>query len=1400
MIDPIIRFCLNNKLVVALIVVGVVAWGAMVAPFDWKLGGLPRNPVPTDAIPDIGENQQIVFTEWMGRSPQDVEDQITYPLTVSLLGVPGVKTIRSYSFFGFCTIYIIFREDAEFYWSRTRVLEKLNSLPAGTLPDGVQPTLGPDSTPLGQIFWYTLEGRDPDGKPAGGWDLDELRTIQDWYVRYDLLAAEGISEVASVGGFVQQYQIDVDPDAMRAARVSLDDVFRAVKMSNVDVGAGSIEINKVEYFIRGLGFVKNVRDLQDSVVAVNDNVPIYVKDVAKVSLGPALRRGALDKGGAEAVGGVVVVRYGFNPLEAINNVKKKIGEVAPGLPTKAIVDYRKVTRDQVAAYAQANHFEAYAGVGLNHDAWVKHLRSLPRGQWPDWVTTSQVTIVPFYDRTGLIYETLGTLNTALVEEILVTVIVILVMVMHLRSSILISALLPLAVLMCFIAMKTFHVDANIVALSGIAIAIGTMVDMGIILCENILRHLDEAAPEENRLEVVFRASSEVGSAVLTAVSTTIVSFLPVFTMIGAEGKLFKPLAFTKTFALAASVIVALTIIPPAAHILFTTRARNRTLRRILYGGLILAGGLIGFWLAWWAGVILAALGAYKLIEESLPPRFQHWQESMRRGGLLAGNAAAVLLVGILLTDHWLPLGPEKGLLRNLIFVAALLGGLLALFEIFRRSVYRPLLWWCLNHKLLFLCLPALVLLLGFGVWLGPRYVLGRIPPEYEAQSLSEAQVAALSAFERFKYELGGLRGKSWEGEIRYQPLLTKLKWTLATTWKGFGKEFMPPLDEGSYLYMPTTMPHASIGEAMDVLSLQDRRMGAIPEVELAVGKIGRVSSPLDPAPISMVETVINYKSEYIVDKDGHRLQFRFNPDETDWVQDKDGRFLPAGDGQPYRVQGKFARDARGKLIEDPHGAPFRQWRPPLDPKLNPGRQAWPGIRKPGDIWQEIVDAAQVPGTTSAPRLQPIAARIVMLQSGMRAPMGVKVKGPDLETIEKVALEIESYLKQVPSVEAAAVIADRVVGKPYLEIDFKREEIARYGLTIRQVQDVVEVAIGGRTITTTVEGRERFPVRVRYLRELRNEIETMKNILVPASDGSQIPLSQVADIRYVRGPQVIKSEETFLTAYVLFDMKPGQAEVNVVEDCQRHLQQKIDSGEFTLPAGVSYTFAGNYENQIRAQKKLMVVLPLALFIIFIILYFQFRSVITTSLVFSGIAIAWAGGFIMLWLYGQPWFLDFAVFGTHMQTLFQIHPINLSVAIWVGFLALFGIASDDGVVIATYLDQSFFRRRIATYNDARKATLAAGLRRVRPCLMTTATTILALIPVLTSTGRGSDIMVPMAIPSFGGMVIEIMTMLIVPVLYCSVQEWKLWLGIEDPRFAEHPEGDESLEPRQRDETTC
>jgi Cu(I)/Ag(I) efflux system membrane protein CusA/SilA len=1241
LVNKIIRFCLENKLVVGLVVILVVGWGILVAPFDWNILGLPRNPVAVDAIPDIGEKQQIVFTEWMGRSPQDVEDQISYPLTTALLGVPGVKTIRSYSMFGFSSIYIIFQDKVDFYWSRARVLEKLNSLPAGTLPEGVQPSLGPDATALGQVFWYTLQGRDEKGNPAGGWDLDELRSVEDWYVRYALLSAEGVSEVASVGGFVKEYQIDVDPDAMRAYQVGLEDIFKAVQASNIDVGARTIEINKVEYVIRGLGFIEELSDVEKTVVKVNENVPIYIKDIAKVSYGPALRRGALDKSGAEAVGGVVVVRYGYNPLEAIKNVKKKIGEISPGLPKK----------------------------------------TLPDG------TISKVTIVPFYDRTGLIYETLGTLNTALTEEILVTVIVVIVLVLHLRSSILISGLLPLAVLMCFIAMKQFGVDANIVALSGIAIAIGTMVDMGIVICENILRHLDEASPDDDKLQVVYKASSEVGGAVLTAVSTTIVGFLPVFTMTGPEGKLFKPLAFTKTFALIASIIVALTIIPPAAHILFTRKFSLKRVKRYILGALLIAASIIAaVWLKVWIGALIVAIGLYHLLSERVPQKV--------RGRLpLIANVIAVLLVGIILTNHWLPLGPDKGTIRNFIFVALLIGGLLTFFKIFQ-TFYTRILGWCLAHKVLFLSIPVMLLIIGAAVWMGFAKVFFFVPQALRANEL-------------------------WASAVR--------------TFPGLGKEFMPPLDEGSYLYMPTTMPHASIGECLDVLQKQDIAFTSIPEVESAVGKIGRVESPLDPAPISMIETVINYKPEYITDKDGHRLRFRYD-----------------------KRKGEFVRDENGELIPDHNGRPFRQWRD--------------HIKSPDDIWDEIVKAGQIPGTTSAPKLQPIAARIVMLQSGMRAPMGVKVKGPDLDTIERVGLDIERFLKEVPSVEPSAVIADRIVGKPYLEIDIDRQAIARYGVSIRQVQDVIEVAIGGRRITTTVEGRERYPVRVRYMRELRDQIETLGKILVRASDGAQIPLIQLAEIRYIRGPQAIKSEDTFLVGYVVFDKRPGYAEVDVVEQCKRYLRDKIEAGEFAVPEGVSYTFAGSYENQVRAQKTLVLVVPLALFIIFMILYFQFKSVTTSLLVFSGIIIAWSGGFLLIWFYAQPWFLDFSVFGVNMRQLFQVHPINLSVAIWVGFLALFGIASDNGVIQSTYLNQVFEQRQPRSIKAIREATTIAAQRRVRPCLMTSATTILALIPVLTSTGRGSDIMVPMAIPSFGGMLIVLISIFVVPVLYCWIKEAK------------------------------
>jgi len=484
----------------------------------------------------------------------------------------------------------------------------------------------------------------------------------------------------------------------------------------------------------------------------------------------------------------------------------------------------------------------------------------------------------------------------------------------------------------------------------------------------------------------------------------------------------------------------------------------------------------------------------------------------------------------------------------------------------------------------------------------------------------------------------------------------------------------------------------------------------------------------------MIETVINYKSEYRTDDKGRRLRYKYDCDAR-----------------------QFLRDDKGQLIPDPKGRPFRNWRD--------------HITSPDDIWHEIVQAGKIPGTTSAPRLQPIAARLVMLQSGMRAPMGVKIKGPSLEAIEHVALQLESLLKQVPSVEPDTVLADRVVGKPYLEIIPDRNALARYGVPVRHFHDVVEIAIGGKHITTTVQGRLRFPVRVRYLRERRDTIEKLQNILVPAPDGAQIPIAQLARIRYVRGPQMIKSEDTFLVGYVVFDKIPQAAEVDVVQQCQAFLQKKINTGQLTLPPGLSYTFAGTYQNQVHAQKTLALVLPLALFVIFIIIYLHFRSVATTLLIFSGILVAWAGGFLLLHLYAQPWFLDLNLFGVNMRHLFQIHPINLSVAVWVGFLALFGIATDDGVVMATYLQQTFRAHTPTSVADIRNAVVTAGSRRVRACLMTTATTVLALLPVLTSTGRGADVMVPMAIPSFGGMLIEVITMLVVPVLYCASQERKL-----------------------------
>ncbi|MGV8962612.1 MAG: efflux RND transporter permease subunit [Candidatus Saccharimonadaceae bacterium] len=1263
MINGIIKYFLNNRLITILLLVVLVVWGLSTAPFNWHGGVLPRDPVPVDAIPDIGENQQIVATEWMGRSPKDIQEQITYPLTTSLLGVPGVKTIRSTSMFGMSFIYIIFDDNIEFYWSRSRILEKLNSLPTGLLPDDAQPSLGPDATALGQIFWYTLEGRNPKtGEPTGGWGPDELRTIQDFQTRYSLTSTEGVAEVASIGGFVKEYQVDINPDAMRAFNVTIMDIMTAIKKSNLDIGAETMEINKAEYLVRGLGYIKDVSDLEQAVVVVRNGVPVKIKDVAFVNLGPATRRGGLDKEGVEAVGGVVVARHGSNPLQVIDNVKKKIKEIEPGLPQKVLADG----------------------------------------------TVSKVTIVPFYDRSELIQETIGTLETALTFEILISIIVVIVLVFNLRASIVISSILPIAVLSTFIFMRYLKIDANIVALSGIAIAIGIMIDVGVVFVENIIRHMDE---DENQtikkgeafVNLIFKGVSEVSGAVFTAMLTTVISFLPVFAMQAQEGKLFKPLAFTKTFALISAFIIGIAILPTLIYYIFSLRITSKHVRKATNILLMVAG--VALFLT--TGV-LVSLG---LTLVGINNYFSYYWKNKKTTNYI-NIAIALLVVVYYLSASWLPIGANVGLTRNLIFVVLAIGliiGFLWLLVIY----YEKILRWCLSNRWTFMLLPITTIVFGTIIWIG---------------------------FDKtFGFVANGMEGMGWKSFRQ-----TSFWETPDKTFPGLGEEFMPTLNEGSFLLMPTSMPHTGIEQNQQLIATLDKRISNIPEVELTVGKWGRVNSALDPAPVQMFENTINYRSEYILDENGHRKRYKVN---------KKGDFELIN-GTSYNVKDGFRLIPGDSLIADSKGKYYRQWRP--------------DIKNTDDIWQEIVNVTHLPGLTSAPKLQPIQARLVMLSTGMRAPMGLKVTGPDLESIEEGGRILETALKDIPSIIPSTVFYDRAVGAPYVEIKLNRQQMARYGISVADLQEVIEAAVGGMPLTTTVEGRERFPVRLRYPRELRDNPEELAKLIIPTATGAQVPLGEVVDIQYTKGAQMIQSENTFLLSYVIFDKIEGKAEVNVVREADKILKDRIVSGEINLPKGVSYTFAGNYEQQARAQSRLLIVVPLSLLAILLVLFFQFKTVTASLIHFSGVFVAFAGGFILLWLYGEPWFMDFNIGATNMRDLFQIHPINLSIAVWVGFIALFGIATDDGVLMGTYIHDAFLERNPQTKDDIRETVIYAGLKRVRPAAMTTATTLIALLPVFTSTGKGAEIMIPMAIPTFGGMLIQSMTMFVVPVFQCWWRE--------------------------------
>ena len=1160
MINLIIRWCLQNPFLVG--VATLVALGS---------GWYALQHTPIDAIPDIGEKQVIVFADWPGRSPQDVDDQVTYPLTIALEGTPGVKVIRSASGFGFSMVFVIFHDNIDYYWARSRVLERMN-VARSRLPVGVEPVLGPDATALGQVYWYTVEGE--------GFDLMELRTIQDWYVRYQLNAVEGVSEVASIGGHVKQYQIDIDPVKMRAHGVTLPEITEAVRKSNIDVGAKVVEINQVEFFIRGVGFIKKVEDLENVVLRAAGGTPLYVRNVAQVSLGPDFRRGALDKEGAEAVGGVVVMRYGENPLTVIQRVKDKLREIEPGLPEKTLPDGR----------------------------------------------VSKVKLVPFYDRTDIIHETMATLQEALTEEAIAAALVVLVFLLHIRSSLAIVTTLPMSVALSFLAMYSLGIGSNIMSLAGLAIAIGDVADMGVIMTENIYRHIAKNDGSKTHYQCVEEGACEVGGAIMTAVSNTIISFIPVFALTDQEGKLFHPLAYTKTFAITASVILALTVVPVVTY--YVLRPLSWSRRRCL----IWSGGL---------GLTACLLSGLTFRQGWLPPSANPFQ-----GWLIA--AALGISVGLIayrmMRERLLPME------QNVVSRAVL-------------WLYIPTLRWVITHKKTFLSIPLLIFCLGMLAWQG----FGRLTGPIE-------QLAGRAGLNLNRYTV-------WSD--------------LKHAFPGLGREFMPALDEGSLLYMPSLVPAGSLSAAMEVISTQDRAIRSVPEVDVVVGKLGRAESALDPAPIGMIETVVLLKPQ------------------SEWRRIRVARF-------------------------------YDNWPGWLKP---PVRWGWPDERPltKKEILAELQEKTAIPGVLPT-WLQPIQTRIVMLQSGFRAMMGIKIYGDDLREIEKLGLQLEPILQQVPG--ATDVVADRITGKPYIEFAIDREKSARYGVNIRDVQDVIEIAIGGENIMTSVEGRERYPIRVRYPRELRDNLEDLHRILVPAANGAHVPISQVADIRYTIGPQEIKSENTLLVGYVTLNTRERD-EISVVEDADRLIRAKIASGEIKFPPGYYYKWAGQFENQVRAMQRLSLLLPLCLAVQLLLLYLGFNRWWLALMIFVDIIVSASGGFLMLAWWGY----------------------NLSVAVWVGFIALFGVAEDDSVLIATYLTQLFDKQEPQTIAEVHELVIEAGSKRIRPALMTTATTVIGLIPVFTAEGRGSDVMQPMAIPLMGGMLMSAVTIFIVPCVFCWVEERKL-----------------------------
>ncbi|MEP7149242.1 MAG: CusA/CzcA family heavy metal efflux RND transporter [Acidobacteriota bacterium] len=1033
MIHWLIEWSLKNRVLVLAAFLGLAAAGY------WAL-----IHTPIDAIPDLSDNQVIVFTDWTGRSPQEVEDQVTYPLVTNLQGLPGVRVVRASSAFSFSMINVIFEDNVDLYWARTRVLERLN-LVSKQLPEGVVPTLGPDATGVGQVFWYTVE--------SNNLGLRDLRTVQDWFIRYQLNSVPGVAEVASVGGYVQQYQVDVDPNKLRGYNIPLSTVIEAVQRSNNNVGGNVVEQAGQWAVVRGIGLIESTADLENIVLTAQNGTPVYVSNVAEVKLGDAFRTGALDKNGKEAVGGVVIARYGVNTLEVIDAVKKRIAELQVGLP-------------------------------------------------------EGVSIVPFYDRTQLINRATSTLKRALIEEIILVTLAHVLFLAHFRSILIVTIPLPLSVLLAFLFMYLMGISSNLMSLAGIAIAIGVLVDAGIVVTENAFRYLEKNEIDPSDKPAVWAAVLEstklVGRPVFFSMAIIILAFIPVFALTGQEGKLFHPLAFTKTFAMAGATILSLTLVP----------------------------------------VLCTYLLAGKVHAEKANPVMR-----------------------------------------------------------FLRRIYDPALTFALRNRV----------------------------------------VTVASALFLFA------------GAI-----------LLATQ---IGNEFMPPLNEGDVMYMPVTDPAISIDEARKIMSRQDQILKGFPEVEWAVGKAGRAETSTDPAPVNMNETIIHLKPE------------------ADWR---------------------------------------------------------PGVTRDGLI-AEMDEAVKMPGVTNI-WTQPIINRIEMLSTGIRSQIGIKIFGNDLKTLEQVSRDVADVVRTVPG--AADVYPEQIGGAPYIDIKVDRPAAARYGIEVSTIQDAIEKGIGESNLSITIEGRRRFPVRVRYAPEYRQSAAALGDLPIVMPNRVTVPLSAVAQIRQVEGPVMISSENGLLRGTVLLSAR-GRDVGSFVEAAKEAIGAKL-----SLPEGYYITWSGQYENQQRARARLLVVVPIVLVVIFGLLYLTYHSAIEAAHVLLAVPFALTGGVYLLWLLGY----------------------NFSVAVWVGFIALFGTAVQTGVVMVIYLNEAVKKKKDEVGTMSREDLLAAvkegAILRLRPKVMTVTTVVAGLLPIMWSASAGAEVMKPLAAPVLGGMVSSLLHVLIVtPVIFYWIKERQL-----------------------------